>query len=71
MSDRRYLTMNHATGLDLEQHLTLELEAAKHEHRRRGPHRNSPLDGTLPLVDLLRAPLVITLIEVDRILNVA
>jgi putative transposase len=27
-SDRRYLTMNHATVLDLEQHLTLELEAA-------------------------------------------
>ncbi len=27
-SDRRYLTMNRATVLDLEQHITLELEAA-------------------------------------------
>jgi transposase-like protein len=37
-SDRRYLTMNRPTGLDLEQHITLELEAAKHEPRRREPH---------------------------------
>ena len=47
-SDRRELTMNRATVLDLEQPITLELEAAKHEHHRRGPHRNTPLDGTLP-----------------------
>jgi transposase-like protein len=47
-SDSRYLTMNHATFLDLEQHITLELEAAKHEYRRQGTHRNTPLDGTLP-----------------------
>jgi hypothetical protein len=41
--------MNRATILDLEQYITLELEAAQHEHRRRGPHRNTPLDATLPL----------------------
>jgi hypothetical protein len=49
-SDRRYLTMNRTTVLGLEQHITLELEAAKHETRHRGPHRNTPLDRTLPIV---------------------
>ena len=48
-SDRRYLTMNNATVLDLEQPITLELEAAQRKYHRRGPHRNTPLDGTLPL----------------------
>ncbi len=47
-SGRRYLTMNRATVLDLKQHLTRELETAAHELRRRGTHRNTPLDATLP-----------------------
>ena len=45
-SDRRYLTMNNVVVF--EQPITLELEAAKHKSRRRGPHRKPPLDGTLP-----------------------
>jgi putative transposase len=32
-SDRRYLTMNRASGLDLEQQITLELEAPQHKHQ--------------------------------------
>ena len=40
--------MNRATVLGLEQPITLELEAAQHEHHRRGPHRIIPIDGTLP-----------------------
>ena len=47
-SARRYLTMNRAVILDLEQPIMLELEAAKHESHRRGSRRNTPLDGTLP-----------------------
>ena len=44
----RCLTMNNVATLELEQPITLELEAAKHAHHRREPHQNPPLDGTLP-----------------------
>lgn len=46
--DRRYLTMDRAVIVDLERPVTVELEAARHESHRRLPHRNSPLEGTLP-----------------------
>jgi putative transposase len=49
-SDRRHLTKNSTLTLELEQTITLELEAAKHAPHRRGPHRNPPLDGTLPIL---------------------
>jgi hypothetical protein len=40
--------MNNTLILDLEQKITIELKAAKHENSGREPYGNLPLDGTLP-----------------------
>lgn len=45
VAERRHGTMNNAAILDLEQSITLALEAARHASRRRGPHRHAPIDG--------------------------
>jgi hypothetical protein len=37
-SVRRYLPASQIVTLDLEQHITPELEAAKHDDHRQGPH---------------------------------